>query len=287
MSEDRFLSMSAFEAALLVRTLRNEYPLLNDVELVNTAKALRADFFSYDYVKGLALKALIGNLIGVEPVEEFFTAAVDAVIFTQKPFWTRLAPSGRNHVFNVLEANGAQCLRAAGLLGTDQRATAWWDLLSRNSRSERDNRMLAQGREGERLSLAYEMTRLKREGIPHNPLWVAIEDNTVGYDILSFTVLGGNETNLLIEVKTSAGLAPRMMISRNEWRAAEQFGTAFQFHHWRIDENILTILSVDDLRPHMPENRGQGYWEVVEVRLGGLHEADTNATAAPPRATIT
>src|SRR3546814_8775372 len=109
-----------------------------------------------------------------------------AFIAERSPIWARLAPAGRNHVLQAIGVNGVQCLRSAGLLGSDARATEWWDALATVNRGERDARLLAQGREGERLSLAYENTRLKQEGISRAPVWVAIDDNTVGYDILSY-----------------------------------------------------------------------------------------------------
>jgi hypothetical protein len=265
--EERILSMSAFEAAYLIRSFRRKHPSLTEQELIQTARSIRTDFYSYDYRTGLALERLIQNPKADGSLEGFFTAAVEAVMTQYTPFWIRLAPSGRRHVLQAMSVNGAQCLRAAGLMDESLRAIAWWDGLSRSSRSEKDDRLLAQGREGERLSLAYEVSRLDREGLSKKPLWVALEDNTVGYDILSYSTSGEKEQSRLIEVKTSVGSNPRLFLSKNEWRAAEQFGAAFEFHHWMIDTKTLSILSVEDVRPHIPSENGHGKWEVVEIRL--------------------
>lgn len=58
-----------------------------------------------------------------------------------------------------------------------------------------------------------------------------------------------------------------MFLSRNEWKAANEFGDAFQFHHWQIDSETLSIYSTDQIRPHIPVDAGAGYWEVVEIQL--------------------
>ncbi len=264
MDEDRILAMSAFEAAYLIRSFRERNPNLSTTDLIATARAVRSDFYPHDYDAGLILEQSIPPA-SMMPMETFFTAAIEGVIKTRSPVWARLAPAGRNHVLRAIDVNGAQCLRAAGLLRTDPRATDWWDALASANRSERDARLLAQGREGERLSLAYESERLRREGINREPVWVAIDDNTVGYDILSHAWHDDGEINRLIEVKTTQADPPRMILSRNEWMTAERYGSAFEFHLWSLPGETLFIFSVDQVRAHIPTNNGQGRWESVEV----------------------
>ncbi len=266
MDEDRIFSMSAFEAAYLVRTFRETNPGLDDRGLVELARAIRADFYPHDYSAGVLLEGLIEMPISAGVLELFFTAAIDAVLGRGSPFWTRLAPAGRNHVLQAIGPNGVQCMRAAGLLANTERATAWWDRLASLSRSERDDRLLAQGREGERLSMAYEVARLASEGVVREPLWVAIDDNTVGYDILSYSVVEGHETSRLIEVKTTYSDPPRMILSRNEWTTAEQFGAAFEFHLWELQTASLTILSVEQVKQHIPTDTGTGKWQSVKIK---------------------
>ena len=269
MDEERILSMSAFEAAFLVRSFRYKNPGFTADELVQTARAIRVDFYPHDYDMGVALEALIAypGSGSAMPLEEFFTAAVDSIIAERRPLWARLAPAGRNHVLQAIGVNGVQCLRAAGLLETSERATAWWDALANVNRGDKDARLLAQGRQGERLSLAYETERLQREGISRAPSWVAIEDNTVGYDILSYAMIEGHETSRLIEVKTTYADPPRMILSRNEWKTAEQFGAAFEFHLWQMATTTLTILGAEDVQLHIPEDNGRGRWESVEIKV--------------------
>lgn len=265
MNEDRILAMSTFEAAYLIRTFRKKHPELGTADLVATVRAVRADFYPHDFDAGVFLETRIPPQI-ITPLEDFFTAAIEAIIIARSPFWIRLAPAGRNHVLQAMGINGTQCLRSAGLLGSDACATDWWDTLASVNRGERDARLLAQGREGERLSLAYENARLRREGISRDPIWVAIDDNTVGYDILSYTWHDGDEINRLIEVKTTQADPPRMIISRNEWKTAEQYGAALEFHLWNLNTGALIIYTVEDIKVHIPTDNGQGKWESVEIR---------------------
>lgn len=265
MNEDRILAMSAFEAAYLIRTFREKNPELSTSDLIATVRSVRADFYPHDYDAGVAIEERIPPQV-VTPLEAFFTAAIDVFILDRAPVWARLAPAGRNHVLQAIGVNGVQCLRSAGLLGSDARATDWWDALATANRGERDARLLAQGREGERLSLAYESARLQREGIPRSPLWVAIDDNTVGYDILSYAWHDGSEVNRLIEVKSTWASPSRMILSRKEWKTAEQYGAAFEFHLWNLSSETLTIYSVEEIRPHIPTDNCQGKWESVEIR---------------------
>ncbi|MDP3549575.1 MAG: DUF3883 domain-containing protein [Novosphingobium sp.] len=224
------------------------------------------DFYPHDFDAGLEIECRIQPEL-VSPLEAFFTAAIDGIIANRSPIWARLAPAGRNHVLQAIGVNGVQCLRSAGLLNTDARATDWWDALASANRSERDARLLAQGREGERLSLEYETDRLRREGISRDPVWVAMDDNTVGYDILSYARHDGNEINRLIEVKTTLSNPPRMFLSRNEWRTASRYGSAFEFHLWNLNAGSLTIFSVSQIEPHIPTDNGLGEWESVEIRF--------------------
>ena len=267
MHEDRILAMSAFEAAYLIRTFREQNPELSIPDLIATVRSVRADFFPHDYDAGLDIERLIPPEVST-PLEVFFTAAIEAIIATRSPIWSRLAPAGRSHVLQAIGVNGVQCLRAAGLLGHDARATDWWDALAAAYRGERDARLLAQGRKGERLSLEYEYERLSRAGIARPPVWVAIDDNTVGYDILSYAWHDGGEINRLIEVKTTQADCPRMFLSRNEWKTAEQYGAAFEFHLWNLNSETLTIYTVEDIRAHIPTDNGFGEWVNVEIISG-------------------
>jgi len=138
------------------------------------------------------------------------------------------------------------------------------DKMARNPRrSAAGSRGCSRTAEG---SSSGEFMTLSRCSARRPTRWVAIDDNTVGYDILSHALHDGSEVNRLIEVKTTQANPPRMSISRNEWNTAEQFGSVFEFHLWTLPACDLTILSVDDVRAHIPADIGKGKWESVEIR---------------------
>jgi hypothetical protein len=126
---------------------------------------------------------------------------------------------------------------------------------------------LAKGRKGERLSFEREKALLIAEGIDKEPLWVALDDNSLGYDILSYRWHGDHIVNRLIEVKATSSKPPRLILTRNEWRSAERFGDAFEYHIWALPGEALMVKSVTSVRPHIPCNIGDGEWLDVEIIL--------------------
>jgi hypothetical protein len=258
--------MSAFEAAHSLRGFRLKHWELSDAALIETARAVNVNFFPHDYAAGIVLERLIPQDCD-GALETFFTLAIDAVIATQEPFWLRLAPSGRISVHAALDDNGRQCFRSAGLMGTSERAVAWWDRLATSVRMEQNASLLAQGRVGERLSFERETRLLVGEGVDLEPQWVALDDNSLGYDILSYRRNGDHLVNRLIEAKTTFSRPPRLILTRNEWHSAHQFGSAFEFHVWLLPEEELIVRSVADILPHIPTNSGDGQWLDAEIAL--------------------
>lgn len=266
---ERLLSMSAFEAAFALRRFRRLNPTYLDGQLVESIRSVRADFFPNDYDAGLALERIISIDLDGTSQAVYFKAAIEGLIDRHKPLWVRLAPGGREHVLKAVSTNGAQCFRNAGLLETppSKPVSDWWDALAARVRSERDARLLAQGREAERLSFEYERQRLRTLGIDQEPRWVSIEDNDAGYDILSYDAGSPDPTNRLIEVKSSTQRPPRIILTRGEWEAALKYGDAYLFHVWSLPEARLTECSVSTIGHHIPEDQGRGVWEKVIITI--------------------
>ena len=141
-----------------------------------------------------------------------------------------------------------QCFRTAGLLEDepDKDVVLWWDLLCHEIRGIQNFDNFMQGRLAEQKSFQYEKERLRRLGISAEPKWQAIDDNTLGYDILSFKEGGEFPARLLIEVKSSSRNPPAVIISRNEWIKANQAGDSYVFHFWDI-RAAFADLRFDDL----------------------------------------
>ena len=178
-------------------------------------------------------------------------------------------PYGRERVAGLLERDEAQCFRAAGLFDEppSPEVVLWWDRFAQTVRVEIDDRLLLQGREAERLSLAHERDRLKMLGVAREPRWMAIENNAAGFDILSFDKGPVEPISRLIEVKSSTHNPPRIILTRNEWEAATRFGESYIFHIWTLPVQALIERSVAQMIEHIPLDRGSGEWGTVEIAM--------------------
>src|SRR5688572_28997685 len=106
LDSERLLSMSAFEAAFVLRQFRQLNPSYDDDQLVESIRNVRADFYPNDYEAGLVIERGIPSHFGRSD-EEFFKAAIEAVILIYEPVWMRLAPGGRDHVLRAVSTNGS------------------------------------------------------------------------------------------------------------------------------------------------------------------------------------
>ncbi|WP_246867553.1 DUF3883 domain-containing protein [Diaphorobacter sp. LR2014-1] len=104
-------------------------------------------------------------------------------------------------------------------------------------------------------------------GIERHPKWIAIEDNTAGYDVQSYDTGLTEPVSKLIEVKSCSRELVQIFITRNEWETAISSAPHYQFHVWLLPEKKLIELSVNDIAPHIPQNQGHGIWQSVGVTL--------------------
>ena len=154
----------------------------------------------------------------------------------------------------------------AGLIDSqDEGVIDWWDRLAGEERAKSDANLGDIGRKGERLTLQYEE---QRTGV--KPAWRSIESNLSGYDILSQRSAEEKE-KLLIEVKTSTQTIENAcaIISRHEWDVATMKNNLerYLFYFWAISSgvNSLAILSVDEIRSHIPSDNEAGKWENASI----------------------
>lgn len=115
---------------------------------------------------------------------------------------------------------------------------------------------------------------MKSLGITEEPVWTAIEDNTAGYDVLSYEKNDFGLINKLIEVKSSMASPLRFFVSRNEWEQAVKFGDAYHFHIWDMKQTkpiqsnpILYERMAADIAPHIPNDNAKGKWKNAEIPL--------------------
>lgn len=212
---------------------------------------------------GVAMLSPAGErLVALEGYEPMLRQALLDHIDAVKPAWVQCAAHGRSKVMSFAGTGVAQVIVEAGLAGGfGDDVVEFWDLLAARARGLRDASLARIGRQGERLTIAYEEARTGRK-----PKWVAVNNNADGYDVLS--VVGeGDSRSLSIEVKASAqGAAGALHLTRNEWEMARD-RMVHQFHLWDIasEPPLLARVSVEQMAGHVPSDAGSGRWESVSV----------------------
>jgi hypothetical protein len=182
-----------------------------------------------------------------------------------QPFWVQNASFGRAKLLGFAGSAVAQVFLEAGLVdGTDEATVGFWDALAGRARGQKNDRLLSIGREGERLTIDYELTRTGRQ-----PRWISLDSNEDGYDVLSI-VGPGDPRTLSIEVKTTiVGLSGCFYLTRNEWdRALEAKNHVF--HVWDMSKarsRRLAVLLPKDVEPHVALDQGDGEWKELFVPL--------------------
>lgn len=181
-----------------------------------------------------------------------------------RPSWLQNTLSGRLKVVHFAGAGVAQLLWEADLIdSTNQRTVEFWDTLAHIARGLQNAKLTDIGRIGERFTFEYEHQRTGCQ-----PKWVSLDSNEDGYDILSRS--SANDSSLLtIEVKTtSTGFRGSLYLTQNEWEVATNSRNHL-FYIWDISQATpqLAQVSVDQLALNVPENRGKGSWQSVQIEL--------------------
>lgn len=178
------------------------------------------------------------------------------------PPWVKLAIDGRKKLLTFAPRGVAQCLVEAELAtGYADQIVSFWDQLAAIGRGLRGAELTEIGRQGERLSIAYERERTGRE-----PKWRSVESNADGYDVLSVANREDSRP-VQIEVKASrVGLRGAMHLTRNEWEATELM-PLHRFHLWDVSSEPPTLAVVNraEIAQHVPSDQNAGCWQAVQV----------------------
>lgn len=257
--------------ALTMPELQSAFPSLGGMP---AAQVIEAGFFlrwMSVNPEGMATATPEGErLRSVEGYEQRLRQAILDYIDAAAPPWVQTASFGRKRLLSFAGNQIGQVFLEAGLVdGADEAVVAFWDDLAARARGQKDDRLNAIGREGERLSIAYERQRTGRA-----PKWVAIDNNDDGYDILS-VVSADDLRKQSIEVKASTqGLRGSFFLTRNEWdRALEADQHAF--HVWSLATTppSLAVLDADAISAHIAIDQGSGEWKSIEVPLSAFRHS--------------
>lgn len=189
------------------------------------------------------------------------------------PAWLAAVPRGRLALRDALAADARECFRRAGVFDDNPspEVVAFLDRLANSARALASLPLVDSGRQAERLSFELEVSRCATlRGAPAVE-WVALDDNSAGYDILSSQWIDGRWARKLVEVKSCRGKPMRLIMTRNEWNTACRQPQAYVVHLWDIINEQLHELSWDDLQGHMPADQGDGHWDSATVTATWLH----------------
>lgn len=272
---ERLFTISAFEGLRLLREIQATIPDTPIADCVEPLKTRSGLANALDIEASLHLDALIRADAPHDSIL-FYRECVMAVMVGKMPSWAKLMTLGRGRWIRGLKGEDYRDVRSvfreSRLLdeppsGEDVR---WWDILTAQVRLARSDEASIRSREAERLTLELETQELMALGIDAVPKWIAIDDNTVGYDVLSYRHLHGSLANLLIEVKSTIASPLRFIVSRNEWNVADQAGDAYVFHVWDMAKTppALHIRTVEQIRPHIPQDNEKGKWKDAEIPIG-------------------
>lgn len=264
--QSRLFSPSAFEALRVIRIFKSQHPDLPGRDLIALIRSINPD--AHDYEAG----KILDEVVAIEDLSynttDFYRACIE-VLTVQRPIWRKLVILGRRKFTQKLTRDEQKCFEFAGLLDDPptQHVIEWWDKIAGASRLMADSEKMKRARTAEQLSLAHEVRRLERLGINRAPIWTSIDDNTVGYDLISFDLGFPDPINRLIEVKSTIASPVRFFISRNEWETAVKFGSRYYFHVWDLRIPKLYERTFEDVKPKIPSDTARGKWTTAEILI--------------------
>lgn len=271
----RLFSLPAFEGLRILRmyaTTKPSEPLARLVEIIQNVEPNAA---SYDLAAAVELHDLVPKDAPHTGVM-FYRVCLATVLLNEVPEWAKLMTLGRGRFIKRLKSEELRDIRSlfrqAKLM--DEPASPddieWWDGIQGHVRLYQDAERLRRARAAEQLTIQHERERLKQAGLELEPRWMAIEDNTVGYDVLSYIPGTFGPLNKLIEVKSTIASPLRFFVSRNEWDQAAQIGESYVFHVWDLQKSppVLYEKPVSQIATHIPQDNGEGHWASVLIPVG-------------------
>jgi hypothetical protein len=272
---ERHGRLSVFLALVRLRYLMAQYPEASLSELGCVAAAISADYATADWTAAHRLAPAFHDLeLHEDPPS--MRRFLDRLLVHDQPLWLLTCVRGRAAARSTMPPGVRQCLTFAQVLGgvPDDEAVRWWDRLVGGQREHSNLELKERGRQGERLTLNFETARLREIGITDRPRWMALDDEGLGYDVLSYDRDDdGRLINRMIEVKACSGSRLEIYVTRGEWKLAAAVGHAYRFHVWHLPSQQLAEFSVADLAPHVPQDHGLGTWQQMRIPLGEVGRA--------------
>ena len=270
-STERAFSLPAFEGLRLIRRYWIERPEMEVDQIILLIEKLEADGKNLDLQASAYLATIVSTDCSIEG-KEFYQECIKAILEKHQPIWARLMRAGRKRFVRKLDDNDQDIFAAAGLMDErpDPIVVNWWDSIGGQSRLLTDKEKMLQAREAELLSIKHEEKLLDQQQIELRPQWPGLDDNYAGYDVLSYEKTDLGVVNKMIEVKSTNVSPIKFFVTKNEWTQAQKSGSAYLFHVWNMKANPpeLHIRTVEQVKPHIPSDNGNGEWCSASIPLG-------------------
>ena len=287
---ERLLQLRAFEPLRELRRYLAKNPEISPDAACAALISVDESFSASDHEAALELHGLLDPSLIFVDFDVDLRGAIATVILLTRPQWAKRVFLGRKRLLSEMEdvdAEVQRCFNQAGLFAKDppKDIVDWWYQLKHEMRGflNFDNAM--QGRAAEELSLELERAKVKELGLTVVPEWRSFDDDTAGFDVLSYRPSGGEyPTNLLIEVKSSSRNPPIAIITRNEWKKAQDAKEGYIFHVWQCKEgkpDKLFVWTYDMIAEHIPSDGGQGEWLDVAIPMKAV-KATGGSNTPPP-----
>lgn len=209
------------------------------------------------------------EIVEIRPFYDQAKCILEDYIKCVVPTWSNRIPYGRKEAFIFMSKDEQASFYEAGLMENDKVSVDWWDNISVYIRDINNKSKNDIGRLGEQVTLLYEKQRTG-----HDPVWIAIESNLAGYDILS-RCSHDNTSHLLIEVKTSELSIDHaeFYVTSHEWHTACNT-QRYLFYIWCIynRKKKLAVLEPEQVQPYIPTNNGTGEWQSVRIPFASFED---------------
>lgn len=258
--------MSALTALGLVRQEILKLPDIDFSTAMNRVKNPTTDFKYLDYDNARYLNTIIPKEIIEFENPNVLRNALKNILLALEPDYLYVFPTGRNAVRQLLSVNEYQVFRNADLFVEypDAEVIAWWDELSNLIRN---NLNTEDFREAEKKSYEIELELLSSNECPFTPKWIALDDNTAGYDILSYRIVGDSWVPIAIEVKSTSSNHVRFYLTRNEARITSQMKERYFLHFWKASEPNPVVFQYQQIMSNLPIDVANGKWQSVLIEI--------------------
>ena len=213
--------------------------------------------------------------------EEYFTTQEDneiqilrtnlfKIIIASNPTWITKVNLGRQFVLNEIndldnQVESNEILHTLDVCklknNNDVDTVLWWKRLSEYYRNNDTN--IEKGIDGEFLTLKYEINKLYNLNIDKTPLLMSIDNETLGYDILSFRKSSNDIYEIYIEAKFSNN--NKFFLTKNEWNAANKYLDNYFIYFWNNNFDKPKIISFEKLKQYILEDKEDSTWDKLII----------------------